>query len=102
MSDVVRLTLVSHAMTDAMSVGRFPADEPLNALGRRQLDDVDLGATDAAFCAPELRTRQTAEALGLAVEIEPRIADTSASMCPRVRKSIALRCAKPGALILQR
>ena len=33
---------------------------------------------------------------------EPRIADTSASMWPRLRKSIACRCAKPGARILQR
>ena len=29
-SEVVRLTLVSHAMTDAMAAGRFPTDEPLN------------------------------------------------------------------------
>ena len=38
MSEVVRLTLVSHAMTDAMAAGRFPTDEPLNAVGRRQVD----------------------------------------------------------------
>jgi hypothetical protein len=31
---------------------------------------------------------------------EPRIADTSASMCPRVRKSMACRCANEGARIL--
>ena len=36
MTDVVRVTLVSHAMTDAMAAGRFPADEPLNRIGRRQ------------------------------------------------------------------
>src|SRR6185437_4741159 len=36
------------------------------------------------------------------ISSEPRIADTSASMWPRVMKSIALRWAKPGALILQR
>ena len=29
-TDVLRLTLVSHAMTDAMAAPRFPADEPLN------------------------------------------------------------------------
>ena len=33
MGEVVRLTLVSHAMTDAMSAGRFPTDEPLNSVG---------------------------------------------------------------------
>ncbi|TPG31172.1 histidine phosphatase family protein [Mycolicibacterium hodleri] len=76
MSEVVRLTLVSHAMTDAMAAGRFPRDEPLNALGQRQADaTVDLGVVDAALCAPEKRTRQTAELLGLRAETEPRLSD---------------------------
>lgn len=78
MSDVVRLTLVSHAMTDAMAAGRFPADEPLNVLGRRQLDPPpELGRVDVAWCGPELRTRQTAELLGLGavVEVDERLAD---------------------------
>src|SRR6202035_541676 len=34
------------------------------------------------------------------MSIEPRMADTSASRWPRQRKSIAWRCAKPGARIL--
>src|SRR5581483_353294 len=34
------------------------------------------------------------------ISSEPRIADTSASMWPRHMKSIACRCAKPGARIL--
>lgn len=29
--EVVRLTLVSHAMKDAVTAGRFPVDEPLNS-----------------------------------------------------------------------
>jgi broad specificity phosphatase PhoE len=75
-SEVVRLTLVSHAMTDAVSAGRFPTDEPLNALGLRQADaSVDLGPTDAAYCGPEKRTRQTAELLGLRAVVEPLLAD---------------------------
>jgi len=75
-SEIVRLTLVSHAMTDAMAAGRFPRDEALNALGQRQVDaTVDLGAVDAAVCAPETRTRQTAELLGLRAETEPKLAD---------------------------
>jgi broad specificity phosphatase PhoE len=75
-SDVVRLTLVSHAMTDAMSAGRFPADEPVNALGLRQAGAVtDLGAADVALCGPERRTRQTAEALGLDATPDPLLAD---------------------------
>jgi broad specificity phosphatase PhoE len=36
-TEVVRLTFVSHAMTDAMAGGRFATDEPLNATGRRQV-----------------------------------------------------------------
>jgi broad specificity phosphatase PhoE len=75
-SEIVRLTLVSHAMTDAMAAGRFPRDEPLNALGQRQIDaTTDLGVVDAAVCAPEKRTRQTAELLGLRAETEPLLAD---------------------------
>jgi broad specificity phosphatase PhoE len=76
LSEIVRLTLVSHAMTDAMAAGRFPRDEPLSALGQRQVDaTVDLGVVDAAVCAPETRTRQTAELLGLRAETEPMLAD---------------------------
>ena len=75
-SEVVRLTLVSHAMTDAMSAGRFPTDEPLNSVGHRQVDaSIELGVTDSAFCGPEKRTRQTAELLGLQASIEHRLAD---------------------------
>ncbi|OBI82248.1 histidine phosphatase family protein [Mycobacterium sp. E740] len=76
MSEVVRLTLVSHALTDAMSAGRFPTDEPLSPTGHRQVDaSIDLGVVDAAFCGPEKRTRQTAELLGLHAEVDGRLAD---------------------------
>src|SRR5262249_23216431 len=36
------------------------------------------------------------------MSMEPRMADTSASMWPLLRKSMAARCGKPGARILQR
>lgn len=86
MSEVVRLTLISHAMTDAMAAVRFPADEPLNALGHRQIGAMTaLGNGELAICAPEIRARQTAELLGLAVEIDPRIADLD---CGRWRGGI--------------
>ncbi len=75
MSEVVRLTLVSHAMTDAVAAGRFPADEPLNALGRRQIDAVGIDTPDVVLTAPETRARQTAEGLGLAPVVEARLAD---------------------------
>jgi len=74
-SEVVRLTLVSHAMTDAMAAGRFPADEALNALGRRQLDGLDVGGADTVLCGPETRARETAEALGLSALVDARLAD---------------------------
>jgi len=75
---VARLTLVSHAMTDAMAAGRFPADEPLNDTGRRLLESVAaLDITDDArqLTAPERRARQTAQLLGLQAATEPRLAD---------------------------
>lgn len=76
MSEVVRLTLVSHGMTDAMSAGRFPTDEALNALGHRQVQaGVELGTVDVALCGPEQRTRQTAELLGLSARTDSLLAD---------------------------
>lgn len=76
MSEIVRLTLVSHAMTDAMAAGRFPVDEPLNTLGQRQADTaIDLGPVDIALCGPEQRAVRTAELLGLRARTEPALAD---------------------------
>lgn len=75
MTGIVRLALVSHAMTDAMAAGRFPADEPLNTLGNRQAAAADPGRADRACCGPEQRTRQTAQRLGLTAGVDPRLAD---------------------------
>lgn len=77
MTDVVRLTLVSHAMTDAMAAARFPGDEPLNALGRRQAEAgaVELPRGASHLTGPEQRTRQTAGLLGLAAAVDPLLAD---------------------------
>jgi broad specificity phosphatase PhoE len=77
-SEVVRLTLVSHAMTDAMAAGRFPLDEELNALGHRQLTGLDVGRVDTVLCGPEIRARQSAEVLGLTARVDPRLADLDA------------------------
>jgi broad specificity phosphatase PhoE len=74
-SEVVRLTLVSHAMTDAMAAGRFPTDEGVNELGRTQISTVDLGTVDRAACGPEARTQQTAQMLGLEPSVEAGLAD---------------------------
>ncbi|OBA74316.1 histidine phosphatase [Mycobacterium sp. 1554424.7] len=78
MTDVVRLTLVSHAMTDAMADGRFPADEPLNGIGLRQAKKVgrlDIDGGTRQLTGPERRARQTAQLLGLHATVEPRLAD---------------------------
>jgi broad specificity phosphatase PhoE len=77
-TDVVRLTLVSHAMTDAMAAGRFPADEPLNDTGRRQSQAtarLAISADIRQFTGPERRARQTAQLLGCQADTEPQLVD---------------------------
>ncbi|MGH3543587.1 MAG: histidine phosphatase family protein, partial [Mycobacterium sp.] len=77
MTEVVRLTLVSHAMTDAMAARRFPADEPLNDIGRRQAEaaaGLDINRGTRQLAGPEQRALQTAELLGLQAVVEPRLA----------------------------
>ena len=76
MSEVVRLTLLAHGLTEAMSARRFPIDEPLSDLGLRQVDAIgDLGAVDRVLVGPETRTRQTAERLGCQPHTDQRLAD---------------------------
>ncbi|MGV0835612.1 histidine phosphatase family protein [Mycolicibacterium thermoresistibile] len=76
MSGIVRLSLVSHAMTDAVAAGRFPVDEPLNPTGRQQIRRAESPVrVDRVWCGPEQRTRQTAELLGLTAVVEPRLTD---------------------------
>lgn len=76
MSGIVRLTLLAHGMTEAMSAGRFPADEPLSELGVRQVRAVDnLGPVDRVLAAPETRTRQAADLCGWTAETDPRLVD---------------------------
>ncbi|MEB4207596.1 histidine phosphatase family protein [Mycobacterium sp. 94-17] len=75
MSEVLRLTLVSHAMTDAMAAGRFPADEPLSDIGRWQLSALEMRSGTTQLVGPELRARQTAELMGLRAVTDRRLAD---------------------------
>ena len=85
MTGVVRLTLVSHAMTDAMSAARFPADEPLNDSGCRQAAaGFEIKGGTRQLTAPERRARQTAQLLGLRPVTESRLADLD---CGRWRGS---------------
>ena len=88
MTEVVRLTLVSHAMTDAMAVTRFAADEPLNDTGRRPVEAVaalEIVGDTHQLTGPERRARQTAQLLGLRAATEPRLADLD---CGRWRGEI--------------
>ncbi len=67
------------------------------SIADRKTDDVP------RFLRPVLLTGATIAHLSTSpntMSIEPRMAETSASMWPRQRKSIACRCAKPGARIL--
>ncbi len=76
MTKVVRLTLVSHAMTDAIAAALFPTDEPLNAMGRRQAEAAaQLRCGASHFTGPERRARQTAELMGLDAATDPLLAD---------------------------
>ena len=78
MTEVVRLTLISHAMTDALAAGRFPADEPLNDTGGRLVEAVaafEIVGDTRQLTGPERRARQTAQLLGLQAATEPRLAD---------------------------
>jgi broad specificity phosphatase PhoE len=77
-TEVLRLTMLSHAMTDAMVTDRFPADEPLNAIGRRQVEKagrLDTTGVTRQLTGPERRARQTAEFRQLRATTEPRLAD---------------------------
>ncbi|MGW4249296.1 histidine phosphatase family protein [Nocardia sp. NPDC004722] len=78
MSAVTRLTLVTHAITDAVQAARFPIDEPLSALGERSVAEAGgLPGSEAriGYSAPELRTRRTAAALGLSAEPDDALRD---------------------------
>jgi broad specificity phosphatase PhoE len=93
-TEVVRLTLVSHAMTAAMAAGRFPADEPVNDIGRRQVKAVaalDIRSEARQLAGPEQRAVQTAQLLGLKATTEPRLADLD---CGRWRGK-ALEAVRP-------
>jgi broad specificity phosphatase PhoE len=62
-----RLILVCHASTAAVRAPAFPADEPLDERGQERAKKLakTLPRVERCFSSPELRTKQTAEALGL-------------------------------------
>jgi broad specificity phosphatase PhoE len=72
-----RLILICHGSTDAVRSASFPADEPLDELGANRaaaLADT-LPESDRCWTSPELRTRQTAQALRLNANVQPALHD---------------------------
>ena len=72
-----RLILICHASTDAVREATFPADEPLDDKGSTSAAALAgrLPKADQCWSSPELRTRQTAEALGLNANVQPVLRD---------------------------
>jgi broad specificity phosphatase PhoE len=70
-----RLTLICHGSTDALRAAAFPKDEPLDHHGMTAAAKLvgSLPSVDQCWTGPELRTRQTAEALGLSANIQPML-----------------------------
>jgi broad specificity phosphatase PhoE len=72
-----RLIFICHASTDAVRRSAFPADEPLDAIGKREATAPAGSAphADRIRSSPELRARQTAQVLGLNAAVEPALRD---------------------------
>ena len=72
-----RLLLICHASTDALRRSAFAADEPLDDIGRRDAAAAagSLPHADRIWVSPELRTRQTAQELGLDAAVQPSLRD---------------------------
>ena len=70
-----RLVLICHASTDAVRKSIFPDDEPLDAHGLKDAAALagHLPHVDRCWTSPELRTRQTAEAMQLNADVQPML-----------------------------
>src|SRR6516165_5245074 len=68
-----RLMLICHGSTGAVRRAAFPQDERLDDRGKMSATEVvgQLPSVDCCWTSPELRTRQTAEALGLIAIVQP-------------------------------
>jgi broad specificity phosphatase PhoE len=72
-----RLTLICHGSTEGVRKAAFPADEPLDRHGLADAAELigKLPSADRCWTSPELRTRQTAEALHLNAVSLPMLRD---------------------------
>ena len=70
-----RLTLICHGSTDAVRAAAFPRDEPLDHHDRTGATELigSLPSVDSYWTSPELRARQTAEALRLNANVQPML-----------------------------
>lgn len=75
-TEVVRLSLITHAMTDALHRASFPGDEPVNAMGLRDLARIE-PQPGTVFAGPERRTTETASRLFSDATAHPGLADIS-------------------------
>jgi broad specificity phosphatase PhoE len=76
-SVTTRLSLVSHAATQALRRAAFPLDEPLDPREISKISALGWKApkTQKVVSAPERRTQQTAQALGLTSAITAELRD---------------------------
>lgn len=72
-----RLILICHASTAATRGSCFPADEPLDEHGKAGAAAMAgrLPRADRCLAGPEMRTRQTAEALRFDAAVDPMLRD---------------------------
>ena len=72
-----RLTLIAHAATDAQRRATFSLDEPVEPAAYAKAAEIGWQPPQAqqVLCGPELRTRQTAQALGLPHNISVDLRD---------------------------
>jgi broad specificity phosphatase PhoE len=73
-----RLMLICHGSTDAVRAAAFPKDEPLDQYGNIAAAKLagSLPAVDRCWTGPELRARQTADALGLTANVQPMLRES--------------------------
>ena len=72
-----RLTLISHAATQALRRAAFPADELVSETEIAKIANLGWSApaTQRILCGPERRVQETADALGLRAEVDQDLRD---------------------------
>ena len=103
-----RLSLICHAPTSAVRRTAFPADEPIDEYGQARAAMLagHLLSADRWLTSPELRTRQTADALQLDAQVHAQLHDcdygrwtgsTFDEICAREPEAVAAWLTDPAA-----